>query len=128
MIDGDDVIEAEQRRQRGAVVGVEPTVDAHIRFTELGCLTGRSAAERNPHQAQLAIEIELGGAAGCRRPLDGQRAVQFCRRQTIGGAAQDIRGLRRKLSQHTRQIGKRTGTEIDRDAAARLRRQLVDAS
>ena len=38
LIDGDDAIEAEQRRQRGTVVGVEPAVDAHIRFSELGWL------------------------------------------------------------------------------------------
>ena len=128
MIDGDDAIEAEQRRQRGGVIGVEPAVDAHIRFTELGWLTGHGAVERNAHQAQLAIEIELGGAAGRRRPLDGQRAVQFCRCQAIGGTAKDIGRLRRKPVQDTRQIGKRAGIEIDRDAAARLRRQLVDAS
>jgi hypothetical protein len=30
LIDGDDTIETEQRRQRGAVIGVEPAVDAHI--------------------------------------------------------------------------------------------------
>ena len=128
MIDGDDTIETEQRRQRGAVVGIEPAVDAHVRLTELGWLAGRRAVERNAHQAQLPIEIELGGAAGRRRPLDGQRAVQFCRRQAIGGTAQDVGRLRRKLPQHARQIDKRAGIEIDGDAAARLRRQFVDAS
>ena len=121
MIDGDDAIEAEQRRQRGAVVGVEPAVDVNIRFTELGWLTGHLAIERNAHQAELPVEIELGGAAGRHCPLNGQRAAQFCRGQAIGGTAQDISCLRRKLPEDARQIGNRTGVEIDRDTAARLR-------
>ena len=130
LIDRDDAVEAEQCRKRGGVVGVERAADGHVGVAEVARLAGRIAVEHDAQQAHLAVEIGFGDAAGRRGggAIDGEAAMHFGGRQPIGKAAEKRGRTRREFADHVGQSGKRPGVEIERHAAARMRRQFIDAA
>ncbi len=80
------------------------------------------SAPRLPPRSSLATVAGGGG------PIDGQDAMQFCRRQTVGEWPQSIRDTRRELARDIGQAGQRRRIDVERQLPARPRRQLVEAS
>ena len=54
LVDAEQPIDAEQRRQHRAVVGIKPAIEMQVRCARPRQLAVRIAIEREPHQAQLA--------------------------------------------------------------------------
>ncbi len=132
LIDRENAVEIEQPHQSAAIVGVEPAADAYDRRLGVRRRAGRLAVQGQTQRPERAAKVELGDAAGRAAgfagAVDGQDAVHFRRRQAVDERTERIRDPGRIAAGDIGETGKRRRIDVERELAARSRRQFVDAA
>ena len=122
-VDPNHMIEAEQRHQRGAVIGIDTAVDLHGGGAWIGRPSRRLAVERDAHGRQAAAEMKVRAAARRSRAFYVEHRMNFGRRQPIGYMAQRGCRLGCELGGNAAQAVEPGRVKIERELPARPRRQ-----